>query len=282
MSRPRLLTRFSSVDGAVNVTFPAAQYEWESRQGLRTALEAVVGADYAIDMLENAVAPKETASERLRGLIVQPGSDDLSDEIEALRGGLHRLGRGRLWATVPDDSAGIDVWAWARLAAMPDITLTYENHRYAPFIASFLRLSDWYAETETVITEEDVNASPTVVAAPNSGTATVRNAVIELRANAASGFQSVTITNLATGDSFTSSRVAQSGNSILRVDCGRRAVEYSNDNGETWTPDYGNFAIGSRQVDFLRLTAGANNLRYTQGSGTPNLDIVVRYYAAYD
>ena len=277
--RPRLLTHFVSPDGATSIRFPSAQYEWESRQGLRTALESIVGADYAVDLLESAVAPKETGEERLRGLIVESDSEAMDTEIAALRGGLQRMGRGRLWATVDDVEPAL--WAWGRLASMPEVTLTYEHQRHAPFIAAFLRLSDWYAETETVVTDT-ITATPTVIATPNDGTATVRNAVIELSANAASGFQALTITNLSTGDSFQSSRVAQSANSILRIDAGKRSVQYSNDAGATWTNDYGNFSIGSKQVDFMRLTAGANNLRYTQTTGTPNVDISVSYYAAYD
>src|SRR5690606_32858568 len=125
-----------------------------------------------------------------------------------------------------------------------------------------------------------IDASPENFTVVNAGTTIIRNAVIELRSLGVAGFQDLTLSSLANGDTFSSSRAAQGSNSILRIDCGRYSVQYSNDAGATWTDDYGNFSYGNQQVDFFRLVPGTNLLRYEQGTGTPNLDIVVSFYPA--
>lgn len=276
---PRLLTHFTSGDGSVIVEFPSSLYEWESRQGLHVPVTQVIGADYAIDQLDASESPKDTSTEHVRGLLVEADSAALTARIIDLRSRAKRIGRGKLIAR---DSDGANQWAWGRLLAVPDISLTYINKRYAPFVASFIRLSDWYAEDETIHEEDGIDSEPHNFNVVNSGSATVRNAIIEFRSKGVNGFQALTLSSLSTGDEFSSTRAAQGSNSILRVDCGRRTVEYSNDGGATWTADYGNFSYGSKQVDFLRLEPGTNLLRYEQGTGTPNLDIVVSFYPAYD
>ena len=104
MSRPRALVRFTSLDGMRVVAFPSAQYEWESRQGLRTALAPVIGADYARDLLGLASAPREPAEEIVRGLLLAERAEALDARLDELRAELARIGLGKLW-TVGDEDA---------------------------------------------------------------------------------------------------------------------------------------------------------------------------------
>jgi len=273
--RPRLIPRFTTATGSLAVEFPKAQYEWESTQGLRGATEPVVGADYHVDLLGRRPAPLDVAHERIRGLLVEADGADLDARLDTLRARLYRIGRGKLWAV---DAAGNERWAWARLDSMPDITLTVEHRRHAPVIASFVRLSDWFA-ADPVVLAQRVTTGTYELDAVNPGTAVVRQIVITLTSRTNGGFSAPTVTNTFTGETFQTNRVGGNGH-FWRVDTGRLAVEYSTDGGNTWADDYANFPAGPLQVGFLRLEPGANTLRF-ESSGSPDYDLTVEYYPAW-
>lgn len=279
MTVRRRLEKFTDAGGTNAIVFSDINEEWEPQQELIAPRTAIVGASYAVDQLGNSTGIKAVGTEVTRFEIVADNVGDLNDAHDDIRARAFRNGRGKLWSLSGEDDRR---WCWARAKAMPELRLGYLNITWMPVIITFDRVSDWYAEDETIHEEESISASPTNFSVPNAGAATVRNAVIELRALGANGFRALTISSMSTGDEFSSTRQAQGSSSRLRIDCGRRTVEYSNDAGSTWTPDYGNFSYGPKQVDFMRFEPGSNLLRYEQGTGTPNLDIVIRFYPAFD
>lgn len=275
----RRLEKFTDAGGTNAIVFTDLNEEWDTQQEVIAPRSQVVGASYAIDQLGRSTGIKAVGTEVARFEIVADSIADLNEEHDDIRARAFRNGRGKLWSISGEDDRR---WCWARARSMPELRLGFLNITWMPVVLTFDRLSDWYAESVTIHEEEDIDASPHDFNVVNSGSATVRNAIIEFRSKGVNGFQALTLSSLSTGDEFSSTRAAQGSNSILRVDCGRRTVEYSNDGGATWTADYGNFSYGSKQVDIMRLEPGTNLLRYEQGTGTPNLDIVVSFYPAYD
>ncbi len=274
VDRPRLLTHFESLDGTVVVELPKRAYEWESSQGVRSAIEPAVGADYGVDLHGVLPAPLDVASERVRGLVVAASGAALDSDLAALRANLHAIGRGKLHAT---DGDGAYRWAWARLASMPDVSITYEMRRHAPFICQFTRLSDWFSATKTTV-QQTILASPTTVNVTNDGAAPARAITFLLAAKGAGGFSSPSIANALTSESWASTRVAANASAQLRVDTGRMSVEYSTDAGNSWVDDYANFSTGAVQIGFLRLLPGSQSLTVT---GVTNADLTVEFYAPY-
>lgn len=276
MAEPRRLSKFTSLDGSTVYEFPTDGHVWEQPQGLRNQTVAVIGANYALDLLDTRLAPLDVASERLTFNIIADTEAEFDTARADVRSKLRRIGRGRLWAI---DSAGVEErWSYARLEAMPDITLEPLNITWVEVQCEFSRYSHWYAANQTQI-EETITGTENI-AVTNEGNEDVINAVIELRANAAGGFQAFTIERLQSEEYFGSSRVADAAGSVLRIDCGRRMVEYAAD-GLNFVNDYGNVTWGAGQVDFLTLLPGLNTLRYSQSAGTPNVDISITFYAAF-
>lgn len=274
----RWLEKFTDAGGSNPYVFPRLEHEWTPSQAMDVPLMPVVGASYGLNLLGNGMTPKRFGSERVRFLVMHSGGNTVDAQIDDLNRLARRNALGKLWML---DDAGSRRWAKAQAVSMPDWNFGPKNREFVPVSIEFVRLSDWYAETETVITQA-VIASPTSFSAANTGTADVYNSTVEFRANAAGGFGALTLENLSTGDRLLSSRSAQSSQSILKVDCGRSTVQYSNDGGASWINDYSIFSWGTTQMSFLRLVFGINNLRYSQSTGVPNLTIVIRFYAAFD
>lgn len=90
------------------------------------------------------------------------------------------------------------------------------------------------------------------------------------------GFSAPQVTNLTTGESFGSTRVAAGANDELRVDCGRYAVEYSTTNGLSYSGDYANFTTGSTQVAFMTLIQGTNTFQLSDG-GVPDYSLEITF-----
>lgn len=273
----RRLSQFTDSAGTNAVTFSDIDEEWEQTQPLVSPRTQLVGADYAYDQLGNSAAIKGIGVEVARFQLFEDSISELNSALDTIRSGCVRNGRGKLWSIEAADTLR---WCWARVQSVPDIRLMPLNVTWAPVAITFDRLSDWYAEDATLVTET-ASASPTLISVSNAGNAPVRNAIIELRAGSAGGFDDFTLESLSTGDSFSSARTAAGSSSRLRIHCGKRSVEYSNDAGATWAADYGNFSYGAKQVDFLRLEAGNNSLRFLMGT-TPDVEIRITFYAAWD
>ncbi|HQV45065.1 MAG TPA: phage tail family protein [Nitrospira sp.] len=274
MAAPRHITRFVSRDGSTVVMLPMDRAETESTQELRTALAPGLGMDYAVDQLGAMPAPKGVGNERLRAVLYGATGAAVDTQADALRSQIQSIGQGRLWSEGGD---GTERWARARAERMPDLTVSYESMFTQPVSVEFLRLSDWFAETPTVVTQT-LAGSPATVNVTNDGDADAREIVIEIAALGASGFVNPSITNVLTGETFTIARTAGSSAHRLRIDCGNYAVTRSTDSGSSWANEYVNLTVGSTQVGFMRLIPGSQSLTVT---GCTNATITVTFSATW-
>ncbi len=271
----KYLEKFESVDTVISVIFPLNLYEWSSRQALRLPRGVAVGADYSFDFLGFQPAPKQDGQERLRFASV--GADaSIEAEMQLLRADCVQIGRGKLFTL---DSSGNRLWAYARLSAMPSFTVSYDRPRITPQGLDFIRMSDWYDDTQTTGTKVVTATSGSFIIA-NVGNAPVKNAIFRFRANTSAGLSNPTLSHLGNLHSFSSTRDSSGANDELRVDCGKPSVEWSTDDGATYADDYVNFALGATQVAIFVLEPGSNTINYTC-SGTPNFDIDYSFYPAY-
>lgn len=285
----RYLDRFENSAGTTVVTFGLNNYEWQSQQGLRVASTPSIGADFAYDPLRSAVAPMDVASEHVRFLQLSASAAAADTAIDLLRSQLLTIGRGKLWTI---DGSAVRRWAWARLVAMPDITISVPSIRWAPVALEFRRYSSWYKATpESVV--QAISATPTNFNVTNPGNLPAKFMVIRLRATGAAGLTHPKLLNNTNLYEFSSVRDGSSANSVLKVDTELQSVQYANndnatspadDSGVTYADDFANFTIGpagATQVGFFRLEPGVNALTYSQASGTPALSLEMAFFAPY-
>ncbi len=271
----KYLEKFESADAVTSVVFPLNLYEWSSRQDVAAPAGHPVGADYDFDFLGFGKAPKMNAAERVRFASVgTPASIDSA--IQTIRADCYNIGPGKLYTL---DNAGARLWAWARITAMPRFTVSFDNPRLTPVGLDFTRMSDWYDDTQTAVTEVITATSGSFVVA-NAGDAQVKNAIFRFRANTAGGLSNPALIHASNGHQFSSTRDSSGADDELKVDCGKPSVDWSTDDGVSYADDYANFAIGSLQVAFMILEPGNNTINYTC-SGTPNFDIDYSFYPAY-
>lgn len=276
MAVPRYLEKYENSAGTVSYVWPLNAYEWQSSQSLRTPNSLIAGADYAYDLRGSLPGLKALAQERVRFLDVQASTSALETDLDSLRSELWQIGRGKLYVL---DSAASRRWAYARLAAMPEMTLGVGMTRHVPVSLQFDRYSDWFATSLTTHTEA-VAVSPKTFTVNNPGNAPVTLMTIRLRSSSAAGFTNPLLENLTNGYSWSSTRDAASVNDELKVDTDAMTVQRSTDDGVSYTNDFALFSRGLTQIGYFRLEPGDNSVRYTDG-GTPNLDIVFTYYASY-
>jgi len=274
MAGPRHIVRFESIDGLTIVTLPLARAEIESSQELRTALVEAVGMDYAVDLHGTGRAPLGVGRERLRALLTADDADAFDTAADALRADIYAIGRGKLWS-VGDDAT--ERWAWARARAMPDIQLSSRATRLAPVVIEFDRLSDWYGDTETEIVTA-LTTDPQAIAITNDGNADARAITFLLEAGGAGGFNAPSVSHALTGETWASTRTAAGALDQLRVNTGAYTVEYSDDDGATWSDDYALFSTGSVQVGFMRLLPGAQSIEV---AGCTNATLTISFYPAF-
>ena len=271
---PRHITRFESRDGQTVVTFPVDQVEYESTQGIRTAFAEVVGMDYAHDQHGYLPAPVAVGQERIRAMLYSAPATGIDSAADELRAELRSIGQGRLYSLGAD---GTERWCWARATSMPSMTVSYDKPFSAPVSLEFARTSNWYSTVLTVI-EQVVVASPTTINVVNPGTADVRDAVFLIDSNAAGGFSNPKLSNALTGEAWQSLRTAANASAQVRVDAWRESVEYSMDNGGSWTGDYANFSTNAVQVGFMRFRPGSQPVVVT---GVINARVRIEFYAAF-
>jgi hypothetical protein len=287
----RWLEKFSNVAGTSEVTFSRLEHEWIPSQPLDVPLAPAVGADYAVNLLGDGPMPKRTATERLRFLIQHKPAypdpdnppaiipaDTIDLQVDRMRARLRQIGTGRLWRI--DDSSNRQ-FCKAQIVAMPEFSFGPKNREFVPVSIEFARLSDWFAEHETVTTVE-VDESPELFTVTNGGTAIASGITITLASDGTDGFINPRIDNLTTGEWFQVNRTGSNSNHRIRVNTATFRVERSTDGGTTWTNDYANLETGSTQAGLMTLAPGVNDFRYTQASGTPNATLVVQFHAPYE
>lgn len=279
VAKARYIEKFEDANGITSYTFPLNLYEWETSQQFRNSLSPVIGGDYAYDFHRNASAPKDVAIETVRFANVGASAGSLEALIDTMRSSIHKAGRGKLWTLGSDGSRR---WAWARPREMPTMVIGFGRFRYSPHIISFVRESDWNAESQTLGTQLINAAGTTTFNIVVGGNADVDDVVFRFRSNAAAGWVDVAMLNTSNGYQFSTSRDGTAVDHELKVDCGARSVKFSVDNGASYTNDYANFVYGSQQIDFMRLAGGGTNIiKVWVASGTPNFNLEWAFNAKY-
>lgn len=278
----RYLEKFVGASGTPTLTFPLYFYQWAPTGPLRAFRSTGVDMGYAYDHLRNAVAPRDIAGEEVRFFVAEDTTALSEAQIDSIRGTALAIGRGKLWTLGSD---GTRRWAWARLRDMPTMTIGAGRQGAggadrAPVIMAIDRFSDWFGENLISISQAVV-ASPQSFVVNNPGNIAAQLVTIRFRANTAAGFVDPVLLNQTNGLTFATLRDSASVNSEVRLTTEGPAVEYSNDDGTSYTSDLANYVIPALQAALsYQLEAGDNTLRYS-GGGTPNLNIDITFYATF-
>lgn len=256
--------------------FPVDDYEYEPSQDYREVTSAIAGANYAWDFAAAGAWAKEVGEEPVRFTIWGSSAADADTKFEEAIGKLRRIGLGKLWTI---DAAGARRWAWAKLRSRPSYRVGVDDFWTIQVEAVFARFSDWYNESP-ITGSQAISSSPTSWPITLPGNARSGYVLFRLRSNSATGFTNPVLTNLTTGQSVSSSRDAASANSELKIDNERMSVEYSNDDGVTYTPDYDLVSLGPTQAVLMELDPGENIMQYSDG-GTPNATLEWTIYPAW-
>jgi hypothetical protein len=102
--------------------------------------------------------------------------------------------------------------------------------------------------------------------------------VIRLRSNSATGFTNPQLQNLhaAYPHTISSTRDAVSANSELRIITEQHRIQFSDNDGVSYTDDYALATIPATQVSMMELQPGTNPMRYTN-TGTPNAVLEISF-----
>jgi hypothetical protein len=274
MGTMRYLKAFKSADNSIVYTLPLEEGEWESSQGVRLALEPVVGADYAFDHHGYGPAPVDVARETYRVTPMGTGSE-LDTMVAEARAKCRRIGLGKLFTV--DEGGTVERWAWARVGSMPSYRVSSRDFLRTPIVFDFVRESDWF-DTALTTGSQLCDTSPESFTINNPGDLPTAFVVLRLRANASGGFTNPTISNTTNGYSIATTRDSVSANSELRYDSERDTVEFSDNDGSSYTPDNDLVTRGAAQVGLFRLEPGNNSISVTM-DGTPNSNLEWAFYA---
>lgn len=273
----RYAEKFESRDGLISCTFPTDTYEFEPGQPYRESLERVHGADYAHDFAGYLPWPKQPGLEVVRCVIWGTSGVNADSQFDDLVSKCRRAGLGKLFSI---DNAGTRRWCYAKLGERPLYRATQEQFFNIPVALRFVRLSDWFGAAATTGTNT-VTTSPKTVTINNPGNAPALNVQFRLRANTAGGFTAPNLRNTENGYSIGTSRTSSSAADEVRIDSGRMAVEYSQDDGTTYANDYALAVLGGTQVGVFRLEPGDNDIEVTCG-GAPDFALEWSFFAPYE
>jgi hypothetical protein len=293
MAVPQYIEKFTSYDGSTTTyTFDLKQGASTRSQSLRTPIATAIGADWAHDFNGVGQAARDPETLTMTWLIVRSTAALVDAEIDLCRSTLLTIGKGRIYALFADGSRR---WAYARLTAMPTFSRAPGQLTYVPMSASFLRLSNWYATSATTASQT-ITGYQTMVTITNAGNVYVRDLVLTFDALAAAGFASPSVQNLTTGDSVSTTRIADTDSSEWQINGSDQAVYYSHDSGfyvgggsvgdsgigggTVLADDYALVTRGATQNGLISLKPGANQL-VIQCAGTPNFTFSSSFTAQY-
>ena len=267
----RYLSKFTSADGStISYTFPTKAYEYESSQVVKSPRSAAVGSDYAVRLLGTAKVVRDVAAERVRAVKVDTDAN-VNSEADNARSKLYLGAYGKLWTTDGTDLR----WAWAEVAEMPQITVSYGQPGMQPMAFGFTRFSDWFDDTAISATATK-SASPATLDVTNPGNIAAKRVQIRIQSSSSAGFSNIKVVNGANDHEFESTRDAASANDELRLDTTVPETTYSTDDGVNRTDDYSTYVeppTGQKLLSF-ELEPGVNTLTITC-SGTPSYVITV-------
>lgn len=265
----RRIVRFESADGSLVLPLPLLQAEQEDSQSVRTATAKPPMVNYAADLHGSATTVVGVAEIRHRAVLISPDDADL-DQLRAL---LRRIGRGKLWMQLDDGSKR---WSWARATDLASYTVAADKPLQTAVTIGFLRLSDWYAAAEQVVTAT-LSGSPVTVTLTVAGTVPTTVITITLTAGSANGFTNPQIRNVAAGLGFTVQATASAAGQQIRVqqaDLAFRRAQYYD--GTVWTAV--NLLPDPNQAQAFALNPGVQAIRIT---GASNATIEIRWSEAY-
>lgn len=269
----RYLSKFTSPDGSSFVyTFPLGRYEYESSQNVVSPRSKRIGGDYAVRLLGSAKVVRDVANERIRCVAVGTEAD-LNDEVDEARSKLYLGAYGKLWTTDGTDLR----WAWAELAEMPSIEVSYQRRFIQPMVFSFIRLSDWFDATP-ISASATKTASPATLEVTNHGNIAAKRVVITVMGT----FDDIKIVNDANGHELHVNFTGASSDDGIKLDTSVPAIYTTDDGGVNWTPNYGiyNSPPLTQKLLSFELEPGAQELTLTSG-GSPNYSIEVTAEAPF-
>ncbi len=259
------LEKYVNSAGAT-IVFSRLQFQQQLSQPLRVGFQRVTGANFSVDHLLGANAAVDNEIITVRYDLINDSIVTTNQQVRDLRTVMRTSKTGKIWR-IRDNS--IREWAFARPTVVGDIR-TVQTAKLGVAL-NFERFSDWFGAANDGL-EATITTTPKTFTIINNGELAVELVIFRFRANGASGFTHSKLENLTNGLEFSTIRDAASANDEIRVDCGKRSVELSTDDGVSYANDFDAFSIGALQVSFMRLEPGANSMRYTD-NGTPALDI---------
>lgn len=261
-------TTFESANAQQVATFPRQLLEWQPTQNYRVANVEFVGADYGVDLIGGAPAPKAIAQENIRCTFVGSSPADADSLFDIFVATARSIGLGKLWVT---DDVGVRYWAYAKLASRPAKVSSWQTPTWLPTTTVWWRYSDWQDATATTGTVS-ITVTPTTFTISVPGNTSARALVLTLRSLAGIGWHHPSLTNNTLAQTLSTTRDAAGINSRLQIDPDRFRVVYSNDGGSTYANDYNLVTLGTTQVALFELGPGDNSLTYID-SGVPNMAI---------
>lgn len=250
----RYASKFTSIDGTVEVVFPTDELEYQSAQNYRAVLSSIPGANYGVDHQGGRPWTKDFGEEALRFVIwgdTGAGADADFDELAAT---CYEIGEGKLWAI---DQAGTLRWCYANVAARPNYQSTARSYTNIPVAVRFIRKSDWMASSETVVSSGTFTTQTFDFVVNNPGNAASYWVGIVISGS----FQNPKATNLTNGYSVQVSRNSTGPTSLVRVNSELGTVEISEDSGATWAYAYDLVTLSDQQVILFCVDAGNNTIR---------------------
>jgi hypothetical protein len=267
----RRIVRFESADGLLVLELPMWKAEQEERQAARLAVERSPLMHYGSDLQGSATVVVDVADISHRALLVDhDGADAALDQIRAL---LRRIGRGKLWMQLSDNT---ERWCWARAGELGSYEISHDRPLQTGLSITFQRLSDWYAVSQQTVSQT-VTTSPASFTLVSVGTVPTRQLEIEISALGTGGFTNPQIRNVsaAMGFSVTASSSAPNQKVLVTVKdvLSRRARFW---NGTSWQDVP--VTLGPTQSELFVIMPGSQLL---QVEGVTNGIVTIRWYDAY-
>lgn len=273
---PRIPVSFSSLDattssnGAKVWTFPLAEFEYDSDQGLYVPSIPLTGANYEYDLLGRGVSPRGDANEKLRFTFRESAPADVDTDVDNAMAYIANIGFGKLWTS---GVGGVERWAYARPLTLPAIRWRAGDIFRKAAAIEFKRRSDWFGAT-LYTQSEAISSDPQTIVVPNSGDVNHYAAII-IAKEVGSG---ISITNTDTGYKLQSSRVLAAASDWLKFDAGANSVAFSSNSGTSYAGDFANFTFVSGQIQLMVLQPGDNHLDIVGMNGGT---VYIAFYPAF-
>jgi hypothetical protein len=292
MTAIQYIEKFNDTTDSVSYAFGLNRGTISRTQNLRVPLASAIGADYAHDFSGYGMAARDPETFGLAWIITKATAALVDAEIDSCRSKLLTIGKGKLYALFAD---GTRRWCYARPQSMPSFSRTVDQLNYTMATATFMRLSNWKASSQTTASQ-NCSTFETIISISNSGNVPVRDAVFTFTALAAQGWVNLTMQNLTTGEVVATTISADTDTSIMTIDGDRQGVFYSHDSGffvgggavgdagigpgAVLADAYSQITRGPMQNGLISLNPGANSIHLFSG-GTPNYSFGYAFNAQY-